>query len=263
MTSQPKQIQPAYSFISQVYDDIMAEIDYEYWADYIDGIIQEIKPDTQKILELASGTGTLAYSLNELGCYSILATDLNTEMVAIAISKKEKLASYPDHINFEVKDASNFTVLEEVDAIICVFDSLNYLTTEQQVKGFFKHSYDALKDQGLLLFDFITEKHCIENATDFAFEESFHKDYRIVREATYPNENRLHSTSFNVYKGANSLDLMAKEIHIQKPYSLTYILDILSQYNFKISGVFGDFTDQSPTLNTKRITLAATCLKNL
>jgi SAM-dependent methyltransferase len=262
MTKPLNQEKPAYTFISRVYDDIMAEIDYEYWADYLDGIIQEHKPETQQILELACGTGNLAFSLNELGCYNILATDINAEMVEIAKQKKGELAFYPEHLHFETKDATDFTVNDKVDAIICVFDSLNYLTTDAKIEGFISNSYQALKDGGLLLFDFVTEKHCVENANDFAFEESFYKDYRIVREARFPDDNRNHTTSFNIYKGTNSLELLAREIHIQKPYSLPYIETKLSMNNFKISGVYGDFTDQKPTKNAKRITIAATCLKN-
>lgn len=256
-------IKPAYSVLAEIYDDIMAEIDYEYWADYLDGIIQECKPDAQYLLELACGTGNLAFSLNELGCYRILASDLNKEMIDVAEMKKQRDAMYPEHISFEVMDASSFTVTEKVDVIVCVFDSLNYLTEDVQIRGFFEHSKKALKDNGLLLFDFVTDKHCIENAKDFAFEESFHKNYRIVREARYPNDNRCHSTSFNIYLGSNSLNLVAREIHIQKPYSLPYIQDILSEYNFTICGVFGDFTDQVTTSNTKRITIAASCQKSL
>lgn len=253
---------PAYSFIAQLYDDIMSEIDYEFWADYLDGIIQEIKPDTESILELACGTGSLAYSMNELACYKMLATDLNADMIKLAIEKKEKSASYPQLLEFAVKDASNFEIDTPFDAIICVFDSLNYLITDEEVEGFFKHSYDALENNGLLLFDFVTEKHCIENANNFAYEESFYKDFRVVREAIYPNENRNHTTSFNIYKDSNSLDLVAREIHIQKPYSLIFIEKFLIKYNFSIAGIFGDFTDNKPTTNTKRITLAAICQKS-
>ena len=59
---------PNYTVLADIYDRVMSDVDYETWADYIDEIILEHRPEAENLLELACGTGTIALSLEELDC---------------------------------------------------------------------------------------------------------------------------------------------------------------------------------------------------
>ena len=52
--------QEIYTHLAKVYDEVMKDIDYEDWADFIDEIIQNHNDEAKTILELACGTGSLA-----------------------------------------------------------------------------------------------------------------------------------------------------------------------------------------------------------
>lgn len=248
-----------YELIAQMYDQIMEDIDYDYWADYLDGIIQEYAPNARTLLELGGGTGNLSISLNELDCYEISCSDLSAKMIQIAKLKPTKGRA----ITFLELDARSFVSKSTFDVIFFVFDSLNYLTSLEDVKACFRQVHKAINPNGLWLFDFVTNKHCLENAKDFAFEESFYNGYRVVREATYPIDNALHQTKFRIYEGANTLHCIAEEYHIQKPYHLEEIKHALLECGFGIEGTFSDFSDQFNGKESKRFTIAARCLKNM
>jgi ubiquinone/menaquinone biosynthesis C-methylase UbiE len=81
MMSNQVSTQKNYSALAQIYDDVMVEVDYETWTDYIDEIIYQYHPEAQSVLELACGTGTMALSLEELAAYKITATDGSPEMI--------------------------------------------------------------------------------------------------------------------------------------------------------------------------------------
>ncbi len=78
---------PAYTSLAEIYDTVMQDVDYEVWADFIDEIIQVHHPNPETVLELACGTGSLAFALNRYGCYKLMGTDKSAEMIAKADKK--------------------------------------------------------------------------------------------------------------------------------------------------------------------------------
>jgi 2-polyprenyl-3-methyl-5-hydroxy-6-metoxy-1,4-benzoquinol methylase len=111
-----------YEALAYIYDEVMQDIDYDDWADYIDEIIQEHHPDAVSILELACGTGRLALSLDELDCYDITATDKSETMLNVGKLKAEYKKS---GIRWQVVDYFNITMPERFDVVMTLFDSLN------------------------------------------------------------------------------------------------------------------------------------------
>lgn len=251
-----------YSSLAAFYDQIMGEIDYEYWGDYLDGIIQEYHSNATQLFEWACGTASLALSLNELDCYEIHASDLSKEMIVLANQKKED-AFNPEKLHFfqqDMRESLPPSYHKYADVGLCVFDSLNYLLGEEDVQAFFKQAASCIKKDGFLLFDFVTAAHCHENALDFAYEEAFYEGKRILRKATFPLKGYLHQTKFELYDGQDSDSISLEEVHLQRPYSLNQIKSLISASGFEFIAAFGDFTDQAPKKNAKRITLLAQCL---
>src|SRR6056297_2845098 len=110
---------PTYSVLADIYDIVMADVDYETWADYIDEIILMHQPSARSILELACGTGTIALSLEELDCYEISATDGSPDMIRIA---RQKAAKANSEINFQTMNFLDLSFERSFDVIYMVFD---------------------------------------------------------------------------------------------------------------------------------------------
>ena len=72
-----------------VYDELMDDVDYEGWIDYIEQIIEKENAKVKNILELACGTGNITIPLAEKN-YDIAGIDISDEMLNVARSKAEK-----------------------------------------------------------------------------------------------------------------------------------------------------------------------------
>ena len=67
----------AYSAFAAGYDRMMGDVDYDGWANYIDGFLREA--GAKSVLECACGTGSLTVRLGRMG-YQITGSDLSEDM---------------------------------------------------------------------------------------------------------------------------------------------------------------------------------------
>ncbi|MEX2585764.1 MAG: class I SAM-dependent methyltransferase [Balneolaceae bacterium] len=139
--------QPIYSVLAPLYDHIMRDVDYEAWADYIDDLIQLHTPYSEQLLELACGTGSVSLSLGELGYYRILATDQSRQMIQVARKKSEETDS---PVRFRPMNFLNIQLKQTFDVVFMVFDSLNYLHTEQEILQLHNEVKNVLRPGGFL-----------------------------------------------------------------------------------------------------------------
>ena len=63
---QGNQKQPIYSKLAEIYDHIMNDVDYAYWAEYINDLLHQHHPKPTSITELSCGTASLTLELNKL-----------------------------------------------------------------------------------------------------------------------------------------------------------------------------------------------------
>ena len=109
----------SYRNFSYYYDEIMDEIEYKLWYEFIKPYLK----DDDSILDLACGTGTLPIILAQDG-YKVCGLDLSSEAIYVA---KEKTKMNHLDINYHVLDMSNFQLNEKFNVITCFFDSVNFL----------------------------------------------------------------------------------------------------------------------------------------
>jgi SAM-dependent methyltransferase len=102
-------------------------------------------PARAKILDLCCGTGQLAQILSERS-YQVTGIDGSKEMLRFARGNAPGA-------QFICDDARSFKVPSPYDAVIAVFDSLNHITTIEELASVFRSVYAALKKDGLFLFD--------------------------------------------------------------------------------------------------------------
>ena len=147
---------PIYSALAHLYDHIMNDVDYTYWAEYIDDLMHQHHANPRFITELSCGTGSLSIELMQLGDYQLQACDASENMVSVAI---EKFKQHSLNIPCFVSPFHDLGNLIQQDVLISVFDSINYLLSEDEILLFFKEAYKVLNNNGLLIFDFSTPKN--------------------------------------------------------------------------------------------------------
>ena len=139
-----------YDNIAYIYDELQKDIDYNIWTTWVAKY-----PKSTRILELGSGTGTLANILDLQG-YDIVGSDLSTEMIKYASKKNE-------NINFLEIDICGFNLEQKYDLIIVFMDTINYILGEKDLKKAFSNMYKHLNKGGRLLFDI----HKLDNLDNF------------------------------------------------------------------------------------------------
>lgn len=142
-----------YREFARVYDDLMKEIDYNQWAEYLKRIMFNAKEEVKTVLEFGCGTGNITIKLAQKG-YQMTAIDLSENMLTVADEKVDKLGL--DNIDFYMGDMSSFQIDQKFDAVIACCDTVNYLKTIEDIQSFLYCSLDCLNENGLLMFDINT-----------------------------------------------------------------------------------------------------------
>lgn len=234
-----------YSALAVGYDVVMAHVDYAHWATYAHERLQAHHPDPRSILELGCGTGSLALALQPRGLYRYRATDGSSEMIRIA-RRKAELADLP--VRFDVADFTDFRVEEPVEAVVLLFDGLNYLLETDRVKALLRCAYAALKPGGLFLLDQSTPANSINNADYFA-DEGRAPHFTYLRRSQYDEASRLHTTTFELSVGGEHFH----EQHVQRAYDIGEIRALVQATSFDELAAYNDFSTTPATEASERV----------
>jgi len=134
-----------YKELAKYYDLIYSWKDYEKEANQINKLIKKYKKsDENELLDVGCGTGKhLHYFKDKFSCTGI---DLNVEIIDIAKTNvSDVIFTQGDMINFDLKTT--------FDVIICLFSSIGYVKTydnlEKTIMNFSKH----LKSGGVVIIE--------------------------------------------------------------------------------------------------------------
>ena len=146
--------QPKSSYIgrhAELYDLFYAEKPYAEETSFVHQCIQKYRPTSRRVVELACGTGTHSLLLEEHG-YQIIATDYSSDMLARAHDKAQQANS---GIEFRQQDMRTLDVPERpFDVVLCLFDSIGYVATNENIFRVLCSVHDHLAPGGLFLFEF-------------------------------------------------------------------------------------------------------------
>lgn len=207
------------------YDQMMKYVDYDLWAKYID---EKIKPyiKEKNILEIGCGTGEISQRLSNLK-YNVSAIEISEEMIRVSNEK------YSD---FEIKQMDMKELCDEnkYDAIICIFDALNYLGSIEELKRVFENVERALKNGGVFLFDILNRK-MIESMFGGGIFADDRENMSIIWKHSYDEKKDLDKieTSFFVREYENNYKRY-DEIFYKKIYIAKKINELIEETGFEI-----------------------------
>ena len=136
---------------AELYDLFYAEKPYAEEAAFVHKCLQRFKPNARRILELACGTGTHSLLLEKYG-YDIIASDYSPDMLSRA---KEKARLANSRIDFRQQDMRLLDIPERsFDAIICLFDSIGYVASNEDITQVLDHVWSYLASDGIFIFEF-------------------------------------------------------------------------------------------------------------
>ncbi|GGO39580.1 class I SAM-dependent DNA methyltransferase [Deinococcus humi] len=138
---------PPFTALAAVYDAIMADVEYDYWADFVLTYARDggLALEGAAALDLACGTGGFTRELAAAGL-RVTGLDGSEDML------REARLRLPG-VDFVAGDLRTFAVPERFELITCVFDSLNNLLTVEDLTAALTRAQAHLKPGGLLAFD--------------------------------------------------------------------------------------------------------------
>ncbi len=261
----------AYETLADMYDALMDEVDYQQWADYIDGMLQrhgsfddsvDGSVDTvagKRLLDLGCGTGNITIPLAQKG-YQVTGVDLSAEMLEIARQKSETLGL---SIDWQQQDLTDLQLIGEdgndlmFDAIIATFDVFNHLTIPEYLQMLFHSLNPLLSDDGVLLFDVQTPYKLREYLGDHIY--TLHRDdVEYMWENHFDEETQICTMDITFFlKQKNGLYRRETVQQEERVYELELLQLWLKYSDFDVVGVYDELSEEAVKPDTHRAVFVA------
>lgn len=239
----------SYHNFAYVYDKFMNNIPYKEWSKYLIQLFHKNNINNGNIIELGCGTGTLCKLLSQAG-YSIIGIDQSVDMLSIAADK--------------LKDVSNITLVNQdmrfldlgqnFDGAYCICDGLNYLLEEDDILLTFQSVKQHLNPNGIFIFDLKTSYFYKEILGDQVFTDT-QEDCCYIWENNYFEEEHINQYDLTLFLKQGDTNLYERyyELHEQRAYSSSQIVDLLSQSGLEYVTSYDAFSTKCPSPYSERI----------
>ena len=243
---------PKYTRFAAAYDEMMENVDYVRWANYIDKLFDLYNYSPKSLLNIACGTGAIDTLLARKG-YEMSGIDLAREMLQWA---KEKAEASNVHLHLWQQDMRYLTVAKPFDAALCLYDSINYIVTEDELKLVFYKVFDALVPQGMFIFDVTTEHNIVKHFHRQTFAENF-DSFSYIWKNLYLPKDKLCKTILTFFLKEGDHYQKYDELHVQKIFTVDQVKKLLDEAGFKMLSAFESFTFDKWRKSSERINFTA------
>jgi ubiquinone/menaquinone biosynthesis C-methylase UbiE len=254
-----------YDAIASVYDNVNSDIDYSVWADFVETCFQRyLSEKPVLILDLACGTGKMTFELHRRG-YDMIGADASEDMLYKAYDR-----AYDENISdilFIKQDMREFELYGTVGAITCCLDSINYLTTRDDLEKCLACVHNYLDPDGLFIFD-VNTPYKFENVygyNHYIFEDAGSDGRRAYCgwQNEYDEESSLCKFYLSVFiEDEDGRFVRSDEEQTERCYTKEELSASLEKCGFELLGFFGDFNFNEPESDCERWYIVARAKKN-
>ncbi len=242
-----------YANFASVYDQLMTDINYEEWVDYLRRLFQYFDFKPKSILDLGCGTGNNAIPLAALG-YEVTGVDLSPDMLAVA---EQKARDRGLNLSLICQDMCELDIPVQFDLVISMVDSFNYLTTVDDFNQALKSAYNVLREGGMLIFDLNTAYKIEEVFGDHTYS-LVDEDVCYIWENQYDSDSRLCTMEVTFFVRQENGDYRRfTEIHQERGWSLEEVKKALDNNCFRLLDVFGELALEPADPRDERIFIIA------
>lgn len=266
----------SYSAFAYVYDELMDNVPYDAWAEYLIGLLKENGVVEGLVCELGCGTGQMTRRLAAAG-YDMIGIDLSEEMLDVAREQEygayegdfeeeevEEDAAEPSILYLQ-QDMREFELYGTVSAVVSICDSMNYMTSDEDLLSVFRLVNNYLDKDGVFIFDMNTEYKYKELMGDTTIAEN-REDVSFIWENLYDEEKRLNEYCLTLFAKAETEDededgpaLYEKyeEVHLQRAYPLAEVKRLLVEAGMTFVAAYDVLTHEAPGPECERMYIVA------
>jgi len=204
--------QRPYKRFSEIYDSVMEGVPYGRWLRFIETVWARHDARPRTVLDLACGTGNMTLLLAERG-YKAIGLDSSPFMLEKARAKALQRGL---NVEFILADMRDFHLAAPVDSAICVFDSINYLTTPEDLSRTFRCVFHNLTAAGLFVFDMNTQHRLATIPKEVTLIEG--PDYLLIWRDLPDPPNCSWAVKLTGFLRVNDVWERFDERHMEKAY---------------------------------------------
>ncbi|HHX65293.1 MAG TPA: methyltransferase domain-containing protein [Chloroflexi bacterium] len=217
---------------------------------YLETLLERHPVAGRTMLDLACGTGTVAIAMARTG-WKVIGIDQSAEMLAEA---RAKVKDIEIDLEWSRQDMRRFTLPEPVHLVTCLYDSMNYMLTNEDLLATFRRTFRALHPGGLFLFDMNTA---------WAFATFWDGDTYftdtpnlsvVFQSLYYPTKQRTTVTVTCFERDADSgLYRKIVERHTEQAYPPEQVSTLLTDVGFRVEAQYDCFSFHAPNETSGRI----------
>lgn len=224
-----------YQAMAKVYDQLMLHVDYDNWVDGLEYQWQKQGIMPRRVLDAGCGTGSVLLPLAKRK-YQIVGIDLSSEMLAVC---QDKLLQENLSATLMEMDIRQIKLSEKTDAVVCLCDTLNYMTKEKDLEQCFKSVYRVLNPGGSFIFDMHTPHYYYDILADSQWVEQ-EEDVVLIWENDFSQKPIIDIDLTFFVKQKNGLFKRYVEEHQQKCYQMEHIKELAEKSGLMMKYVGAD-----------------------
>ena len=240
----------AYTGFAYVYDEYMDNIPYEEWGQYMIALLKEngVSGDSS-VLELGCGTGTVTRMLAKEG-YDCVGLDMSEDMLSIA---SEKTFEEGSQVIYTCQDMRDFEVPYEVDGMISIGDSMNYITSVPDLESVFACVSENLKKGGVFIFDLKTIHFFRDILSDNTYAQN-RDDSSFIWDNCYEEKtrNNIYNLAVFVLNEDGAFDRY-EENHCQHGFTMEEVLSSAEAAGLTCTATYDAFSHDAPKDDSERL----------
>ncbi len=204
---------------------------------YLSTLMDKHVTPGRKMLDLACGTGTVVTALAGEG-WAAHAIDGSDAMLDQA---RAKAAQAGVSVAWSQQDMRTFTLPQRVDLVTCLYDSMNYMLTSEDLLAVFRRAYAALEPGGLFLFDMNTA-YAFEVLWDDEVHYSDDPETTVIFRSRYDERHQRVTVLVTVFERQGELYHKIQEEHTEQAYPLEQVATLLTDAGFGVEAWYDCFS---------------------
>lgn len=233
-----------FTALARVYDRIMADIEYDEWADFVLAEAAKLGFTDGPVLDLGCGTGNATLPLKERGL-DVAGLDASQAMLAVAETKLPGTT-------FHLADFESFRLPRRYALVYSIFDSLNNLLTDEAFGAMARNVYAHLRPGGVFVFDVNTTAG-LRQLWEGGVASGWADDVYYRWEHSFDEERQLAK----VEAYCDTAEGAFTEVHYERGYDPELVRSLLAQAGFQSITVSAHPDGGPVEAETERLWVAA------
>ena len=229
----------SYGAFALFYDALTDNVCYHKRAEFINSQIKKYGAKQDGILlDLACGTGSLSFEMEKLG-FDVVGVDLSEDMLSVAMEKKAELNSSALFLRQDMRELDMFGT---IDVCLCALDSLNHLSSLDDIKKVFDRVSLFLNQDALFIFDMNTIYKHREILSDKSFVYDLDEIFCVWQNSPCDrdNDNQLEISLDFFIPDEDEEDVYFRESEsfFERAYEVSTIKGLLEENGFELMAIY-------------------------